>query len=83
MQSVVQTSTRGPPDSAAHELGAAPVSAGTSPTRADRRHQQRAVVSPSFRPSCRCRIQDYASRMCRPPGAALARLANGDVVLHG
>jgi hypothetical protein len=46
----------------------APVTAGTSPTRADRRHRPRAAAGPSCRPSCPCRTPDCASRMSRPPG---------------
>ena len=46
----------------------APVIAGTSPTGADRQHQPHAAVSPWFRPSCRRRTPDCASRMSRPPG---------------
>ncbi len=45
----------------------APVIAGTSPTGADRQHQPRSAVSPSFRPSCQCRTPDCARLMSRPP----------------
>jgi hypothetical protein len=47
---------------------APPLIAGTSPTRADRRHRRRAAVGPSCRPPCRRRIPDCASRMSTPPG---------------